>query len=169
MSGKTFTADDYNENDPQSKNIGVEFLTQISSHINLRTPVHKQQEEYKSRDFLIYYDDQPIKVEVERKLVWVSSDGTFTVHFTRRNQDVVCDTVDVPARKNQSQANWYIMFNHDFTALAFTEMQNVLSSPIIQKNTRQKRVQDTEKEDFFRIPISQFSIYVKESGMWRRA
>jgi hypothetical protein len=169
MNKKKFSGDDYNENDPQSKQEAVDFLSQISKRISLRTPLTEQQEAYKKRDFTVYHDDTPITVEVERKLVWVSSDGSFKIHFWRRNEDVVCDTVDVPARKDESRANWYVMFNHDFSALAFTEMKNVLSSPVIQKDTRQKRVSDTKNEDFFRVPISLFTIYTKNDGAWQRA
>lgn len=158
-STKKFLKSDHQASDPQSRLIAAEFLKTIDRRFNFRTPLEQQKEEYKKWDFTIYFNDTPITVETERKLVWKSNDGSFPY-----------DTIDVPTRKEHSEAALYIMFNNSFRVLAMTEMANVLNAERITKSTRRSNGDYiTQGETFFHVPTSLFRFYVNQAGVWVKA
>jgi hypothetical protein len=94
---------------------------------------------------------QKVSVEVERKRVWTN----------------VCSwegwpTVDVPARKNKSESDLFVMVNKTGDTIAITTMKNVLNSPVSAKKTIY-----TNNEDFFNVDLDKFKFYCKKSGVWK--
>lgn len=161
-STKKFSKEDHAISDPLSRQYAVEALQQIDPKFHLVTPLTEQKEEYKKWDFTIMYGDKPITVETEHKIVWVSTDGTFKVRL--KNDSIrAFNTIDVPTRKWESEADLFIMFNAEFNVLALTEMKNVLEA-----NTTTKSTTVTRGEIFFSVSLDKFRFYCKMNGVWTK-
>jgi len=91
-------------------------------------------------------------VEVERKKVW-----------SKVCQWQGWSTIDVPARKNESEADLFIMVNKECNTIAVTTMKNVLQSKITSKKTIY-----TENEEFFNVDLNKFKFYCKNEGSWKK-
>ena len=72
-------------------------------------------------------------------------------------------TIDVPARKNESEADLFIMVNKECNTIAVTTMKNVLQSKITSKKTIY-----TENEEFFNVDLNKFKFYCKSEGSWKK-
>jgi hypothetical protein len=124
----------------------------------LKVPLADQKEEYKRWDFTIFYGSKPLTVEAEHKKVWTASDGSFPYQ-----------TIDVPTRKSQSEADLFMMFNSTFDVVAMTAMQNVLEANVITKSTRRASGEYiTQGETFFSVPVPTFRFYSATTGVWQR-
>jgi len=109
----------------------------------LRTPLNQQTEQYKKCDYEGYYNLKKVRVEAERKLVWTIK-GKWMPQW---------DTIDVPYRKCESEADLFIMANKDCNTFAIIPMKDILESPVIVKNTTY-----TKSEKFFAVPIKKWII-----------
>lgn len=148
---KPFSKELYNENDFKSKKVAKDFLEYLG-HYFLITPLEEQTEKYKEHDFEIFLKNpfKKITIEVERKKVW-----------TKSGEWQGWDSVDIPYRKKDSQANLFIMINKSFDTLAVTNMKNVLNADVYSKKTIY-----TNKELFFKVNIDKFKIYFKNEDSW---
>lgn len=150
---KPFSKKLYDENDGLAKSIAINFL-HWTKRFKLEIPVEKQAEMYKKQDFEITFLDKNrrVKVEVERKKVW-----------TREGSWQGFSTIDVPARKNKSEADVFIMVNYGCNTLAITLMKNVLASRVSSKKTIY-----TNNEEFFNVDLDKFRFYHKYNDRWRK-
>jgi hypothetical protein len=149
---KKFSKELCDENDGVAKLIAVDFL-ESTGYYKLEIPLNEQEESYKKKDFevILISTKQKVSVEVERKKVWVN----------------VCSwegwpTVDVPARKNKSESDLFIMVNKSGNTIAVTTMKKVLNSPISAKKTIY-----TNNENFFNVELDNFKFYCKNDGVWK--
>ena len=154
---KKFSRQDLDRSDPRSKQVSVDFLQKVAGY-TLKTPLSEQPEMYKKWDFTMYSGDNPVQIETEQKLVWTTTDGTFSVYGIER------PTVDVSGRKWESQADLFIMLNSTFNALCTTEMKTVHAAPLTPKRTKV----GTSNELFYNVPVEQFRFYVLTEGEWVR-
>jgi hypothetical protein len=150
---KKFSQELCDENDQVAKEVALDFL-EWTGHYRLDKSLEEQEELYKKQDFEITLisNDRKVKVEVERKKVWLK----------------VCQwqgwsTIDVPARKNESEADLFIMVNKECNTIAVTTMKNVLESKVTSKKTIY-----TESEDFFNVSLNKFKFYCKSEGVWKK-
>jgi len=150
---KKFSQELCDENDRLSKEVAVDFLEWIG-HYKLEIPLEDQIEKFKKQDFevLLISKNRKVKVEVERKKVW-TKDGVWQGW----------STIDVPQRKNESEADLFIMINNSCNTLAVTTMNKVLESNITSKKTIY-----TEKENFFNVELNNFKFYFKEGDCWKK-
>ena len=150
---KVFSKKLYEENDNIAKSVAIDFL-QSTKRFQLEVPVEKQIEMYKKQDFEILFLDnhRRVKVEVERKKVW-----------TKEGSWQGFPTIDVPARKNKSESNLFIMVNYACNTLAITLMKNVLASKVSSKRTIY-----TNNEEFFNVDLSKFRFYHKCNNKWKK-
>ena len=95
---KVFDEEDYKRNDSIAKIVASRFCMK-DGNFELHTPVLKQAERYKSRDFDIYSKKEKkyVLVEAERKRCWICLDS-WQINY---------DTMDVPCRKEESKAKYY--------------------------------------------------------------
>ena len=161
---KHYSQDDSDANDPMCCETSVEFLTQKSSRFFLAVPLHQQPNCYGDWDFEILYDGKPLRVETERKLGWVSTDGTFLVTSPKCPQGRIYSTVDVSSRKSKSKADLFIMCNLTYDALCMTAMENVLEANRKRKDTKT----GTTQEPFFKVQKGLCKFYIKQDGVWQR-
>lgn len=150
---KKFSQELCDENDQVAKEVALDFL-QWTGHYRLDTSLEEQEELYKKQDFevTLISNDRKVKVEVERKKVWLK----------------VCQwqgwsTIDVPARKNESEADLFIMVNKECNTIAVTTMKNVLQSKVTSKKTIY-----TDNEEFFNVDLNKFKFYCKSEGSWKK-
>ena len=150
---KKFSQELCDENDQVAKEVALDFL-QWTGHYRLDTSLEEQEELYKKQDFevTLISNDRKVKVEVERKKVWLK----------------VCQwqgwsTIDVPARKNESEADLFIMVNKECNTIAVTTMKNVLQSKVTSKKTIY-----TDNEEFFNVDLNKFKFYCKSDGSWKK-
>lgn len=150
---KKFSKSLCDENDGIAKRTAVEFLESTGKY-KLEIPLDEQKEQYKKRDFLIVNIKRKrnIACEAERKKVWKKV-GTWEGW----------DTIDIPHRKNKSEADIFIMTNEACNTIAITKMKTIHESPIKKKDTIYSR-----NEPFFAVPIANFKFYTRvESGEWK--
>lgn len=140
------------ENDMKAKRVAVDFLGQFGFH-------HRAGEEaFHKWDLILEKDGKEIPVEVERKRVW-----------TKTAEWQGWPTIDVPVRKRDSKAEWFIMVNHDCDTLCFAKMEHVLTSPVGTKNTKVPQsggVVLTESEPFFRAGLNIFRFFSLVFDQW---
>ena len=150
---KKFSQELCDENDQVAKDVALDFL-QWTGHYRLDTSLEEQEELYKKQDFevTLISNDRKVKVEVERKKVW-----------SKVCQWQGWSTIDVPARKNESEADLFIMVNKECNTIAVTTMKNVLQSKITSKKTIY-----TENEEFFNVDLNKFKFYCKSEGSWKK-
>jgi hypothetical protein len=150
-SNKKFSPSLCKENDLIAKQTAVDFL-EGSGKFKLLVPLEKQKEEYKKRDFLISQvkGSKSIACEAERKKVW-KKEGSWEGW----------DTIDIPHRKNKSEADLFIMTNEACNTIAVTKMKTIHESPVKYKDTIY-----TKNEAFFAVPIKDFKFYTKTDGAW---
>ena len=150
---KAFSKKLYDENDNISKSVAIDFLLS-TGYYKMEIPIEEQVELYKKQDFEISLisNNRKVKVEVERKKVW-----------TKKGRWQGFPTIDVPTRKNKSEADLFIMINYECDTLAVTLMKHVLSS-----NISSKRTIYTSKEDFFNVDLNKFKFYYKHNNVWRK-
>jgi len=150
---KKFSQELCDENDQVAKEVAVDYL-QWTGHYKLDTPLSEQEELYKKQDFEITLisKSKKVTIEVERKKVW-----------TKMCAWQGWPTIDVPARKNESEADLFIMVNKDCNTIAVTTMKNVLESKVSSKKTIY-----TESEDFFNVELNKFKFYCKNEGFWKK-
>jgi hypothetical protein len=161
---KHFSKRDYDRSDPHSKATSAAFLQQLDPAYQLQISLHDQPNMGPAYDFTIQYGGQPLTVETEQKLGWISSDGTFVVVSPAVPDGRTYKTVDVPGRKWKSTADLFIMLNTGFDALCMTAMKNVKDADMKGKNTSV----GTLDELFFKVPIEQFEFYFVTDGTWTK-
>jgi hypothetical protein len=123
---KKFSLSDYKENDPKTKKLVANFMVS-SGEYQLNTPTNEQPNAYKSHDFeAITTEGRSVLVEVERKKVW-EAQYRWEPRFS---------TLDVPFRKNGSQAELFFMTNRFWNMLARIPMAAILNSPHEFKTTK---------------------------------
>jgi len=150
---KKFSQELCDENDAVAKETAVNFL-EWKKYYKLETPLSEQSELYKKQDFEIKLlsTDRMVRVEVERKKVWVKS-GVWQGW----------PTIDVPIRKKDSEAHLFIMVNKSCDTIAVTHMKKVLESKISSKKTIY-----TNNEEFFNVDLKCFRFYKKVDGGWEK-
>lgn len=150
---KKFSQELCDENDQVAKEVALDFL-KWTGHYRLDTSLEEQEELYKKQDFevTLISNDRKVKVEVERKKVW-----------SKVCQWQGWSTIDVPARKNESEADLFIMVNKECNTIAVTTMKNVLQSKVTSKKTIY-----TENEEFFNVDLNKFKFYCKSEGSWKK-
>lgn len=150
---KKFSQELCDENDQVAKEVALDFL-EWTGHYRLDKSLEEQEELYKKQDFeiILISNDRKVKVEVERKKVW-----------SKVCQWQGWSTIDVPARKNESEADLFIMVNKECNTIAVTTMKNVLESKVTSKKTIY-----TENEDFFNVELNKFKFYCKSEGVWKK-
>lgn len=150
---KKFSQELCDENDQVAKEVALDFL-QWTGYYRLDTSLEEQEELYKKQDFevALISNDRKVKVEVERKKVW-----------SKVCQWQGWSTIDVPARKNESEADLFIMANKECNTIAVTTMKNVLQSKVTSKKTIY-----TENEEFFNVDLNKFKFYCKSEGSWKK-
>jgi hypothetical protein len=149
---KKFSKSLCEENDGIAKHTAVEFLESTGKYV-LEVPLDAQKEQFKKRDFLIknIKNKKDIACEAERKKVW-----------KKEGEWEGWDTIDIPHRKNKSEADIFIMTNSACNTIAITKMKTIHESPIKHKDTIYSR-----NEPFFAVPISSFKFYTRnEEGEW---
>jgi hypothetical protein len=162
---KDYSEKDNNENDPLSKQISAEFLLQIDHKCHLDVPIDEQPNRFGDWDYLIQYEDKTLAVEAERKIGWISTDGTFLVVSKNCPEGRIYNTVDVSKRKKKSKADLFIMCNCTYDAICMTAMKNVLAAGTKPKDTRF----GTRQEPFFKVEKSLCKFYILQNGVWQRA
>jgi len=130
---KPFSKKLHSESDTLAKIIAVDFMSSKKGYV-LQTPLSEQKEAYKKYDFII---TKPTKVEVEQKKVWTVSKAWQG-----------WSSIDIPKRKNQSEAEIFIMVNQPGDTLALIDMDTILCSRTYLKDTIY-----TKKEEFYAVPI----------------
>lgn len=142
MNVKPFSRELYNKYNDFAIEVAVHFLLQSGYEL-----VDKK-ECYKSHDFIVTRNNKKYKIEVEVSQNWTSIGFPY--------QDM-----SVPFRKSQSKADFYIRMNKSGSALFFLPMNQVLSAPVITKNTCY-----TKNEMFFNIPVSELKLFYNEDNIW---
>lgn len=142
MNVKPFSRDLYNKYNDFAIEVAVHFLRQSGYEL-----VDKK-ECYKSHDFIVTKNNKKYKIEVEVSQNWTSIGFPY--------QDM-----SVPFRKAESKADFYIRMNKSGSALFFLPMKQVLSAPVIIKNTCY-----TKNEMFFNIPVSELKLFYLEDKIW---
>jgi len=150
---KKFSQELCDENDLIAKETAVNYL-EWKKYYKLETPLSEQAELYKKQDFEIKLlsTDRKIRVEVERKKVWVKS-GVWQGW----------PTIDVPIRKKDSEAHLFIMVNKSCDTIAITHMKKVLES-----KTSTKKTIYTNNEEFFNVDLKCFVFYKKVGNGWEK-
>jgi hypothetical protein len=144
---KPFDRKLYAENDKFAKDVVSDFM--LREHGAVPVP---DIERYKDWDLVFEEPSGRLATaEVERKVVW-TKDGEWQGW----------PTVDIPYRKKDSKADFFMMVNKNGTALMLITVADIKKSPVIVKDTKY-----TKQEKFFSIPVQQFVLYTKEEdGSW---
>jgi len=155
MTYKPFSQKLYDENDEAARNTALDLLLDTGMY-ELRVPLEKQKEQFKKCDFEIFCNvfNYIQKIEVEVKELW-RVDGKW--------QSALWETIDIPARKKDSEAHLFMMINKNHNTIAVTSMATVLKS-----NTKRKNTIYTENEEFFAVDVSKFKFYYKKKNKWRQ-
>jgi hypothetical protein len=144
MCRKEFSKALYDQYNEKGIRTGIEFLTQHGYTI-------KNTEEKYTHDFIVEKDGKEYKIETEITAKWVHHK-----HFPYR-------FMSVPFRKHTNQSHFYIRTNPQGTALFFAPMKDILSAPIIHKDTSL-----TKNEAFFNVDTATLTLYYKEDdGVWK--
>lgn len=149
---KKFSKELYNENNKIAIQTSSEFISQIFKYQILQ----QEQEAYSSHDFIVVdpHTKKNILIETEIKKVWEKS-----------GQWQGWDTLDIPYRKNKSQAQLFIMINKNHNTLACMLMNDVKTSKIKQKRTIYT---DSGTEQFFSVSLSKVLFFYKKNNAWER-
>ena len=140
---KTFSKNLFDAHDKFAKDVVKSLLEQTG------TLVVDETEAYGSHDFIVSRNGKETKIEVERKMGWKQDAFPFSTH-------------DIPHRKKTSKADLFFQVNARGTAVMMCPMSDVLSSPVVHKNT----CFGTINEPFFAVPISKVRYYFLEDGVW---
>ena len=140
---KTFSRELFDRHDKFAKDTVKGLLNAMKYEIVDET------EAYGSHDFIVSREGQEFKVEVEQKMGWVHHMFPFS-------------TLSVSHRKHTSKADLFFEVNAKGTAVLMCSMSDVLSSPVIRKNTKM----GTVSEPFYDVPISKCRFFIVEDGRW---
>lgn len=140
---KTFSKELFDRHDQFAKDTVHSLVTAMNWELIDDT------EAYGDYDRIYNAKGQECKVEVEQKMGWVHHMFPF-------------NTLSVSHRKNTSKADLLFEVNAKGTAILMCPMSDVLSSPVIRKNTRM----GTVNEPFYDVPISKCRFFVLEDGRW---
>lgn len=140
---KTFNKELYDTHDQYAKDIVFSLMRQMGYKME------DDREAYGFYDFIVVKDDKEVKVEVEQKMSWKYDYFPY-------------ETLSVPYRKHTSRAELFYEVNARGTAVAMCPMRDVLSSPVIRKNTRL----GTVNEPFFSVDITKLRFYYLTDGVW---
>ena len=159
MNYKPFSQKEYEENNSKAKNLALRFLLS-RGYYRLDIPLEKQPEAYKRKDFDIFHTklNKVILVEAERKKVWTNS-GLWQTCW---------DTLDVPYRKEESEAQVYVMSNLHWDTIAVAKMPEVQKAIKKLKDCKCDNVK-TENEPFFRCKLGIFKFFKsvnKQRTLW---
>lgn len=148
---KVYSQEDDEENDPKSKEIAVELLSQLGCV--LKEPLHMQPERYCEGDFwMCNSKGEPLLFEVERKKGWLYS-GKWEGF----------PDLQVAGRKHKNGSAIFIMFNFWWDTAAITGMKTV-------KDANRKRVPNkcvpSGKEKFYKVNLEHFIFFTKEDNKW---
>lgn len=135
---KPFSKDLYEENHSLSVVVAFNYLISTGHYTFDKNPLD-QPEVFKDSDFTLLRvkDGKPVKVEVERKKSWKKS-----------GQWEGFRTLDVPARKKESNSDIFVMTNYNTDTIAVMKMKDVLDS-----NTYSKDTIYTKNEEFFAVNL----------------
>jgi len=155
---KDFSQKAYKENDPKAKKNSAGFLVSLGI-CNLKVPVEEQPECHKEKDLWLelILTKAELKLEAERKLSGWMEHGRWDGW----------PSLDIPFRKEDSQAHIHIMFNYHWDTLAVTRMSEVLrqvNDKFVYKG--QKPTKFTKHEHFFRMPLEHSKFFTKKNGIW---
>jgi len=142
MSTKKFDVALYAKYNDMGITVANHFLTQCGYEFVDAT------ESYKSHDFIVSKNGINYKVETEVSARWT------TLSFPY-------NTMSVPFRKKNSQADIYIRMNRNGSALFCCPMKQVFKSPVITKDTCY-----TTGEKFFNVDVADLVLYIAEDGIW---
>lgn len=154
MTYKPFNKELYDRNNMIAIQEAAEFLIENAGY-HLTIPLADQKEKFKDYDFVINNKDGRCKsVEVEVKEIWTESGKWQTPRWK---------TIDIPFRKKDSKADFFIMFNKPLDTFAGIDMKKILNSDTYIKNTKY-----TKGEKFFAVHVDKFKFYYKTDKSWRR-
>lgn len=142
MSYKPFCRNLYEQYNEMGIETAIHFLAQHGYEVTDR------KESYKAWDFRVKKEGKEYGVEVEVTEKWIYK--MFPYPY-----------MSVPYRKKDSKADFYIRINRNGNALIFIPMSQVLSAPVIVKNTCY-----TTDEKFFNLKSSSLPLYYQEEGEW---
>jgi hypothetical protein len=142
MSVKPFSPALYKQYNNLGINTAIHFLTQMGFSVVNRD------EAYKSHDVIMEKNGKQCLVEAEVTEKWTRTAFPYTF-------------MSVPHRKKDSNADYYVRVNAHGNALFFCPMKDVLTAPVITKNTTY-----TVNEKFFNLPVSGLILYYLEDGVW---
>ena len=143
MSYKPFCRTLYEQFNQMGIETAIHFLAQHGYNVTDRTEV------YKDWDFRVEKDGKSYGVEVEVTNKWEYK--MFPYPY-----------MSVPHRKKDSKADFYVRVNKHGNALIWIPMAQVLSAPVITKNTCY-----TSAEKFFNLKSSSLPLYYQEEGHWK--
>jgi hypothetical protein len=143
MSYKPFCKNLYEQFNQMGIETAIHFLAQHGYNVTDRTEV------YKDWDFRVEKDGKSYGVEVEVTNKWEYK--LFPYPY-----------MSVPHRKKDSKADFYVRVNKHGNALIWIPMTQVLSAPVITKNTCY-----TSGEKFFNLKSSSLPLYYQEEGHWK--
>lgn len=139
---KPFCRNLYEQYNEMGIETAIHFLNQMGYKVTDR------KESYKAWDFRVEKDGKEYGVEVEVTEKWIYK--MFPYPY-----------MSVPYRKKDSKADFYIRINKYGNALIWIPMSQVLSAPVITKNTCY-----TTGEQFFNLKSSSLPLYYQEEGHW---
>lgn len=150
---KSFSIEDYNQNDLFAKKVAADFLVK-KWHLVEKIPVEQQKEKYKLYDIILYDPefDSNITIETQVCNFW---DYTGTPRFKE---------FYIPYRKNESESNLLVVVNKLGDSVFFTYTDIVKNSEIITRDT-----QWSVNEKFFSVKYISSLIYIKKDNDWTNA
>jgi len=159
MNHKPFSQEDYDKNDLKAKILASRFLLS-KGYYRLDIPIKEQHEKFKRLDFEIFHLllNRTILVEAERKIDCWDVSGAWQGW----------PTLDVPFRKNKSEADVYVMSNKHWDTIAVTKMKEIHGIKPKNKDCRCSNI-NTKNEPFFRCPLNIFKFFKsldKERTKW---
>ena len=164
MTTKPFSKKLHARHDESAKKAAIEFILEVKGDVlELKTPLDEQPNMYGDYDFFMnrIESGEEIYFETEVKNNW-DVHGKWVSSFP---------TLDVPSRKEESKADFYIMFNGSLDTLFISRMA------VVQSCDRYfKRTEYTTNEEFFAVPVFRTqddgkpygSFYKKVNGQWEK-
>lgn len=143
-SEKPFSQELYKENNDVAIIMSLSYLISTGHYYFKKNPI-EQEEVFKQYDYVLFLkkNDRQVKIEVERKKTWVKS-GMWQGY----------ETLDVPERKKDSEADLLIMINNTLDTIAIMKMKDVLNSKVYKKNTIY-----TTEEKFYAVDLQKIKFY----------
>lgn len=162
---KQFDKDLYEKCDRAAKEASVKLLQIVTPRLVLLKSLDEQKNEFAVSDFIMH-DQQSgtdVRIEAEQKRGGWEARGKWDRW----------PTLDVPGRKIESKAKYYVMWNWYFDTAAFCLMKTVQASIQKCKPTKTdtgKRIQRTENEPFFKVDLDQISAWFTTypDGVYKR-